>query len=82
MVLGLPTNLGGLEILKRYMVNEIKDYHNSQLPELENGGMVVLSKGLHVYEQYYDYVKTKFQTTDLNKLREFHNDDFMVCIGQ
>lgn len=45
---GLPENLGGLQLLKEYMAMELN---------LEDGEMVVSSKGLHVYDTAWKYVK-------------------------
>jgi len=38
---GFPTNLGGLQILKEYMAEEIG---------VPDGGMICMSKGLHLYD--------------------------------
>lgn len=38
---GFPTNLGGLQLLKEYMAEEIG---------VEDGGMICMSKGLHLYD--------------------------------
>jgi len=38
---GLPMNLGGLQLLKEFMAEEIG---------VEDGGMIAISKGLHLYE--------------------------------
>lgn len=44
---GLPENLGGLQLLKEYMAEEIG---------VEDGGMIVSSKGLHVYDYVWEQV--------------------------
>lgn len=38
---GFPANLGGIELLKQYMADEIG---------VENGGIFAFSKGLHIYD--------------------------------
>ena len=42
---GFPTNLGGLQLLKEYMAEEIG---------VDDGEMICLSKGLHLYEYAWD----------------------------
>jgi thymidylate synthase len=50
---GFPVNLGGLELLKQLMVDEL----NAVGVPVDNGCLIVNSKGLHVYEQYYELVE-------------------------
>ena len=45
---GFPTNLGGLQLLKEYMATEIG---------VEDGEMICVSKGLHLYEHSWEYAK-------------------------
>lgn len=45
---GFPTNLGGLQLLKEYMANEIG---------VSDGEIVAFSKGLHLYEHCWDLAK-------------------------
>ncbi len=45
---GLPTNLGGLQLLKEYMSKQIGVY---------DGCIVAFSKGLHLYEHCWDLAK-------------------------
>jgi thymidylate synthase len=56
---GFPVNLGGMELLKQMMASEIG---------VENGSMVVASKGLHIYEQYYELVECQTQLS-IDQLR-------------
>jgi thymidylate synthase len=49
---GFPVNLGGLELLKQMMADEIG---------VKNGCMIAGSKGLHIYEQYYPLVEALVQ---------------------
>ncbi len=56
---GFPVNLGGMELLKQMMADEIG---------VRNGSMVVASKGLHIYEQYYPLVESQTRMT-LERLR-------------
>jgi thymidylate synthase len=51
---GFPVNLGGMELLKEMMAEEIG---------VGNGSMVVASKGLHIYEQYYELVECQTRMT-------------------
>jgi thymidylate synthase len=66
---GLPANLGGMELLKRYMVDLIRDYPDSKLPDLGNGEMHIMSKGLHIYDMYAEVVEARFGKTK-EKIRE------------
>jgi len=45
---GLPTNLGGLQLLKEYMAEEIG---------VKDGSLIAFSKGLHLYEHCWDLAK-------------------------
>jgi len=45
---GFPSNLAGIQLLKEYMASEIG---------VEDGEMVVSSKGLHIYEYCWDLAK-------------------------
>lgn len=45
---GFPTNLGGLQLLKEYMAQEIG---------VADGEMICASKGLHLYEYAWEYAR-------------------------
>jgi thymidylate synthase len=45
---GFPTNLGGLQLLKEYMAEEIG---------VKDGSLIAFSKGLHLYEHCWDLAK-------------------------
>jgi thymidylate synthase len=47
---GWPSNLGGMQLLKQYMAEQIG---------VEDGEMICMSKGLHVYEYCWDYLETR-----------------------
>jgi len=47
---GLPENLGGLQLLKEYMANEIG---------VEDGEMIASSKGLHLYDYQWPIAKLR-----------------------
>ncbi|MFC1645781.1 thymidylate synthase [Candidatus Omnitrophota bacterium] len=47
---GFPSNLGGLQLVKQYMADEIG---------VEDGEMVALSKGLHLYEYSWELAKIR-----------------------
>ncbi len=48
---GLPENLGGLQLLKEYVLAQLT------FP-VEDGPIVAYSDGLHIYEQYFTLVNT------------------------
>ena len=48
---GFPENLGGLQLLKEYVVEEL------DLPVLD-GPLIAYSDGLHIYEQYFKIVNS------------------------
>jgi thymidylate synthase len=52
---GLPSNLGGLQLVKQYMAEEIG---------AEDGEIIAVSKGLHLYDYAWDLAKTR--TNKLN----------------
>jgi thymidylate synthase len=54
---GFPSNLGGLELVKQYMADEIG---------VENGEIVACSKGLHLYEYAWELAKQRTYKTDLD----------------
>lgn len=45
---GFPENLGGLQLLKEYVL--------IYLPRFEDGPIIAFSDGLHIYEQYFPLV--------------------------
>jgi thymidylate synthase len=47
---GFPSNLGGLELVKQYMAQEIG---------VENGEIVACTKGLHLYDYSWDLAKLR-----------------------
>ena len=55
---GLPSNLCGLEYVKRHLADEVG---------VENGGMVIQSAGLHIYDHNYEYAAIRIgkDITDL-----------------
>jgi len=53
---GFPSNLGGLELVKQYMAEEIG---------VENGEIIACSKGLHLYEYAWELAKTRTHKYDL-----------------
>lgn len=53
---GFPSNLGGLELVKQYMAEEIG---------VENGEIIAASKGLHLYEYAWDLAKQRTHKLDL-----------------
>jgi thymidylate synthase len=53
---GFPSNLGGLELVKQYMAEEIG---------VENGEIIASSKGLHLYDYSWDLAKQRTGKPDI-----------------
>ncbi len=53
---GFPSNLGGLELVKQYMAEEIG---------VGNGEIIACSKGLHLYEYAWELAKQRTHKNDL-----------------
>ncbi|MEW5757881.1 MAG: thymidylate synthase [Candidatus Omnitrophota bacterium] len=53
---GFPSNMGGLELVKQYMASEIG---------VENGEIIAVSKGLHLYEYAWELAKLRTNKNDL-----------------
>jgi len=53
---GFPSNLGGLQLVKQYMAEEIG---------VKDGEIVAVSKGLHLYEYSWELAKIRTKKTDL-----------------
>jgi len=53
---GFPSNLGGLELVKQYMAEEIG---------VQNGEIIACSKGLHLYEYAWELAKQRTHKYDL-----------------
>lgn len=53
---GFPSNLGGLELVKQHMAQELG---------AENGEIVACSKGLHLYEYAWELAKQRTHKSDL-----------------
>ena len=53
---GFPSNLGGLELVKQYMSEEIG---------VGNGEIIAMSKGMHLYEYAWDLAKQRTHKLDL-----------------
>jgi thymidylate synthase len=46
---GLPENLGGLQLLKEYVLAQLEF-------QVQDGPIVAFSDGLHLYEMYFNLV--------------------------
>jgi thymidylate synthase len=57
---GLPANLGGIQLMKEYIANEIG---------VEDGEIIASSKGLHLYDYSFDLAKCLRMRDDM-KLKE------------
>ena len=53
---GFPSNLGGLQLVKNYMADEIG---------VEDGEIIACSKGLHLYEYAWELAKIRTKKMDL-----------------
>ena len=53
---GMPSNLGGLELVKQYMASEIG---------VENGEIIATSKGLHLYDHCWELAKMRTNKFEL-----------------
>lgn len=53
---GFPSNLGGLELVKQYMAEEIG---------VKDGEIIAVSKGLHLYEYAWELAKARTKKFDL-----------------
>jgi len=53
LVSGLPENMGGLQLLKEMCLT----YLNSHDAGLKDGSLIGISKGLHIYDHYWDIAK-------------------------
>lgn len=50
---GFPENLGGLQLLKEYVLQE---FLIGVIPNIKDGKIIAFSDGLHLYEQYFSIV--------------------------
>jgi thymidylate synthase len=48
---GFPENLGGLQLLKEYVLSELEDHF-----PVRDGSIIAFSDGLHIYSMYFDIV--------------------------
>ncbi|MEW6008383.1 MAG: thymidylate synthase [Candidatus Omnitrophota bacterium] len=53
---GFPSNLGGLQLVKQYMASEIG---------VQDGEIIAVSKGLHLYEYSWELAKMRTMKTNL-----------------
>ncbi len=53
---GFPSNLGGIQLVKQYMADEIG---------IDDGEMILVSKGLHLYEYTWEWAKQRTGKYDL-----------------
>jgi len=53
---GFPSNLGGLQLVKQYMAEEIG---------VDDGEIIAVSKGLHLYDYAWDLAKLRTNKNDL-----------------
>jgi len=53
---GFPSNLGGLELVKQYMASEIG---------VEDGEIIAVSKGMHLYDYVWDLAKLRTNKPNL-----------------
>ncbi len=71
---GLPENLGGLQLVKEYVLAHLDAL------QITDGDLIAYSDGLHLYEQYFDLVNTlnldkvKVERDVLQDKKEFAKD--------
>jgi len=53
---GFPSNIGGLQLVKQYMADEIG---------VDDGEIIAVSKGLHLYDYSWDLAKIRTNKTEL-----------------
>lgn len=58
---GFPSNLGGLQLVKQYMADEIG---------VEDGEIIAVSKGLHLYDYSWDLAKLRTNKTNPLSLKQ------------
>ncbi|HEC69486.1 MAG TPA: thymidylate synthase [Candidatus Omnitrophica bacterium] len=56
---GFPSNLGGLQLVKQYMAEEIG---------VEDGEIIAVSKGLHLYEYAWEWAKIRTRKESIKAL--------------
>lgn len=67
---GLPENLGGLQLLKEFVLTHL-DF------ECSDGKMIAYSDGLHLYEQYFDLVNVlNVDKVSISKVALKDKEDF------
>lgn len=61
LVGGFPSNLGGIQLLKELMVQEINDGLEKAGKEerVEDGEIIFSSKGLHIYDHQWEYANLR-----------------------
>ncbi len=55
LFVGLPENLGGLQLLKEYVLIHLKHAY-AKVIGIEDGDIIAFSDGLHLYQQYFPIV--------------------------
>lgn len=53
LIAGFPQNLGGLQLLKEFVLSELGDEN------LQDGAIIAHSSGLHIYEHFWDLAKVR-----------------------
>lgn len=63
LVGGFPSNLGGIQLLKELMLQEINDGLEAAGKEerVEDGEIIFSSKGLHIYDHQWEYAKLRLR---------------------
>ncbi|MDD4980592.1 MAG: thymidylate synthase [Candidatus Omnitrophica bacterium] len=62
---GFPSNLGGLQLVKQYMAEEIG---------VEDGEIIAVSKGLHLYDYSWDLAKMRTNKTNPLAFKDMAHD--------
>lgn len=55
LVAGFPENVGGLQLLKEYVLGHLSIY-SSPIGQCKDGEIICYSSGLHIYEHFFELV--------------------------
>jgi len=64
LVGGFPENIGGLQLLKEFCL----EYMNLKGREYEDGSIIAVSKGLHIYDHYWDTINNYVGNEEVAKV--------------
>lgn len=75
LVGGFPSNLGGIQLLKELMVQEINDGLEAagKKEKIEDGVIIFSSKGLHIYDHQWEYANLRIGKSEKKDERKADN---------